>query len=120
MVYLFIQAIEMILLIGRPWLVIHNRGYLLSTTDHPLLTTIVLIYFFLLMGLISLMFYHVYFMLANMTTWEYISWNEITYLEGFEKKDGSPFSVSSLANLCIYMKPHEDAFYDWVPTKPRK
>jgi hypothetical protein len=120
MVYLFLQVLEMAFLIGKPWIIAHNTGYLKIAASHPLLTTVVLIYFFLLLGLLSLLAYHLRFMANNITTWEYLSWNEITYLEGYEQKEGSAFSISTLANICMYMRPHSSSFYDWVPTKPRK
>jgi hypothetical protein len=120
MLYLFVQAFEMTVLIGKPWSAIHGSGYLVIAIGHPLLLVVVVVYFFLLIGLVSLMAYHVRFMATNLTTWEYLSWKDITYLDGYEQKDGSPFSLSTAANLCIYLRPHADAFYDWVPTKPRK
>lgn len=120
MLYLFIQAGEMIVLITKPASAILRTGILACAVGHPLLLVTVVIYILLWLGLLSLMAYHVYFMLANLTTWEYISWNEITYLDGFDQKDGSAFSVSMASNICIYFRPHTSAFYDWVPTKPRK
>lgn len=51
-----------------------------------------------------LLFYHTYLMLRNFTTWEMNSWQKISYLEGFEKKKGSPFSKGWIQNLKMYWK----------------
>jgi palmitoyltransferase len=119
MAYLLIQSAELFICIGRPLMIIQEIGILKSATTYPILVTLVISYFILTLTLISLLGYHVYFMFSNMTTWEYISWSNITYLEGFEKKDGSPFSISPTHNFILYMKPSPSTFYDWVPFKSK-
>ncbi|CAD8107534.1 unnamed protein product [Paramecium sonneborni] len=40
----------------------------------------------------------------NLTTWEFYSWNKISYLQELKKKNGSPFSYGWKKNLQIYCR----------------
>jgi len=46
--------------------------------------------------------FHLFLALANMTTWENVSWHRITYLRSIAQEKGSPFSRSLCDNLKIY------------------
>ncbi|CAE7154536.1 unnamed protein product, partial [Symbiodinium pilosum] len=46
--------------------------------------------FFLMVS--CLLCFHTFLMLANLTTWEHISWTHITYLKPLKADSGSPFS----------------------------
>lgn len=120
MIYLFVQTAELLICIERPFSIIQTLGYSTAAVTFPLLVTFVVSYFLLTLALISLLAYHIYFMFANVTTWEYLSWQNITYLEGFEKKNGSPFSISPFHNFMLYMRPSPTTFYDWTPIKSKK
>lgn len=55
--------------------------------------------FFMVTCLLS---FHSYLLLANLTTWEHVSWNRISYLKGYHCDRGSPFSRSMLGNVAAY------------------
>ena len=40
--------------------------------------------------------------LANLTTWEHVSWYKITYLKSWPRRMGSPFYMGVLQNLKFY------------------
>jgi hypothetical protein len=54
--------------------------------------------------LTSLFGTHFYLMIKNITTWELVSWKKISYLNGRQRKDGSPFGVSASENIKQYWK----------------
>jgi len=69
---------------------------------------------FLLMVL-SLIFFHTLLSLKNMTTWEFLSWKKISYLQSWPRRLGSPFSIGLFSNLKLYFLydlPRKD-FYIW-------
>eukprot|EP00439_Symbiodinium_sp_Y106_P059853 s1690_g8.t1 len=47
-----------------------------------------------------------YLAMANMTTWENMSWHHISYLRGLNPDSGSPFSLSMRENLAVYCCAH--------------
>merc|ERR1712224_633840 len=51
---------------------------------------------------VCLLSFHTYLALVNMTTWENMSWNNISYLRSLPPAEGSPFSGSALYNLSVY------------------
>ena len=53
----------------------------------------------LLVMVSGLIGFHLYLASVNLTTWEFLSWNKISYLKGLDKKLGSPFSNGLLMNL---------------------
>ena len=63
--------------------------------------------FFILM-LASLVIFHTYLAINNLTTWECLSWSNISYMIVWPRKYGSPFSKGLKANLM---------FYFWYPLK---
>lgn len=76
--------------------------------------------FFVLM-VTCLLGYHSYLALTNQTTWENISWEKISYIKQFKRKDGSPFSRGVLANLYYYCcKKYPQAYTIWHITKKTK
>eukprot|EP00439_Symbiodinium_sp_Y106_P012926 s4169_g1.t2 len=56
--------------------------------------------FFLMVS--CLLCFHTFLMLANLTTWEHISWLQITYLKPLKADSGSPFSRSIVWNMAAY------------------
>mmetsp|Transcript_110696 Transcript_110696/g.220056 ORF Transcript_110696/g.220056 Transcript_110696/m.220056 type:complete len:422 (+) Transcript_110696:99-1364(+) len=52
-----------------------------------------------------LLAFHSYLAMANLTTWENISWHHISYLRSLHPEDGSPFSQSLGSNLAAYCCP---------------
>lgn len=65
--------------------------------------------------------YHSYLALTNQTTWENVSWEKISYMRQFSRKDGSPFSKGILLNVYYYCcKKYPDAFTIWQLTKKTK
>lgn len=55
--------------------------------------------FFMVACLLS---FHTYLLLSNLTTWEHVSWNRISYLKGYHCDRGSPFSKSMAGNATTY------------------
>ncbi|CAL1150189.1 unnamed protein product [Cladocopium goreaui] len=68
----------------------------------PLLLLGTLVKCMLLVMVTCLVCFHSYLALANITTWESISWYNISYLKSLSPEDGSPFSQSIRMNLAIY------------------
>ncbi|EAR85793.2 DHHC zinc finger protein (macronuclear) [Tetrahymena thermophila SB210] len=62
-----------------------------------IISTFFLVYIF---GMtILLVAQHTYYILFNLTTWEFYSWEKITYLKDLPRKFGSPFSLGILKNI---------------------
>jgi len=51
-----------------------------------------------------LLVFHTYLALANITTWESMSWFRISYLKELRVEKGSPFSSTVQGNLAIYFR----------------
>jgi hypothetical protein len=70
--------------------------------------------FFILM-MLSLVICHTYLASVNMTTWEMLSWQTISYMELWPMKYGSPFNKGLKENFRLYfwysLKSHE--VIDW-------
>ena len=66
---------------------------------HRLLITIVLLLFLAMVG--CLLGFHIYLASINLTTWEFMSWNKISYLKNLNKEKGSPFSHGYAKNLYV-------------------
>ncbi|CAL1127860.1 unnamed protein product [Cladocopium goreaui] len=56
--------------------------------------------FFLMVS--CLLSFHGFLILANLTTWEHISWRHITYLKSLRAERGSPFARSLWWNVAVY------------------
>mmetsp|Transcript_157466 Transcript_157466/g.279283 ORF Transcript_157466/g.279283 Transcript_157466/m.279283 type:complete len:429 (+) Transcript_157466:113-1399(+) len=61
----------------------------------------------LVIGLLAIMVscllsFHSYLAMTNQTTWENISWHNISYLRSIAPEDGSPFSQTLCLNLAAY------------------
>ena len=69
------------------------------------------------MNICILLIYHIFFVLNNITTWEYISWYTITYMEDIDYEQGSPFNVGWFGNIKLLIFPIRHAFWDWKPCK---
>jgi len=63
----------------------------------------------LLIMVSCLLCFHTYLAVSNTTTWENISWHNISYLRSLPPEDGSPFSTTLSANLAVYCCPY------WFP-----
>jgi hypothetical protein len=51
---------------------------------------------------VYLMFFHSYLAATNTTTWEFLSWEKISYLKLWPKHLGSPFNIGLAKNLRLY------------------
>jgi len=84
-------------------------------------------------GLLTLMVsclfcFHSYLASANITTWENISWHNISYLRSVSEEAGSPFSLSLRQNLSVYcfrlrttfVKRDEEGWAIWELGEPRQ
>lgn len=67
---------------------------------------------FLEMMVACLLCFHSYLAMSAMTTWENMSWHNISYLRSSMPEEGSPFSLSIRANLASYCCP------PWCPILP--
>lgn len=52
-----------------------------------------------------LLCFHTYLALSNLTTWESMSWHNITYLKTISQLGASPFARSVAENLAVYFLP---------------
>jgi palmitoyltransferase len=59
-----------------------------------------------------LLFFHVFLALANLTTWEFLSWNKIEYLKE-RKRKVSPFSRGIFKNFFEYCCEKFPPFKQW-------
>ena len=123
--YLSVQVAELALFTFRPASIILAHGVWASVQSRPLLCVAVLVYGTFTIAVGSLYYYHVYFMIVNITTcehWsnqgEYLSWDNITYLDGYSRKMPSPFAKSCRHNLVAYFGSPRNAFHDWVHLRP--
>ena len=84
------------------YIIIFNLEYLYLIGDSKLFKAISFAWGMLLVMVTCLVCFHSYLALANITTWESISWYNISYLKSLSPEDGSPFSQSIRMNLAIY------------------
>lgn len=54
------------------------------------------------MMVICLLCFHSFLLLANLTTWEHVSWPRISYLKHLPMDRGSPFARSMTSNVAAY------------------
>jgi len=74
---------------------------------------LVILAFFTLM-VSCLVSFHTYIAMKNLTTWEIVSWDRISYLKNWPKKLGSPFSKGFFGNLYQYCcEPLPKAYRVW-------
>lgn len=101
-IYIWIQTIQV--LFGLLY-----TGYIIWTitidlskfTFYMLALSLISEVFFSLM-LVSLIIFHTYLIFNNLTTWESLSWNKISYMRLWPRKYGSPFDRGSIQNLKLY------------------
>lgn len=121
-IFLNYQTIQLLLLSARSVYLLYGvpLGFRDYTWQEWVLCLLVLIYTCLGLSVGSLLRYHWIFAFKNITTWEFLRWDDISYLRGFEFDQGSPFSTSYFDNLNSYFRPSCRTFYDWVPVKTPK
>jgi len=69
----------------------------------PLLSIAMALMGFIASMVVGLSLMHVYLAFINLTTWEFASWEKITYLKSLpDANAGSPFSRSCLLNMWIF------------------
>mmetsp|Transcript_18318 Transcript_18318/g.1611 ORF Transcript_18318/g.1611 Transcript_18318/m.1611 type:complete len:88 (-) Transcript_18318:62-325(-) len=49
-----------------------------------------------------LIVYHTFLIISNLTTWENVSWDKISYLKELDEEEGSPFSEGIWKNIKKY------------------
>lgn len=81
----------------------HHHGAWVSQS--PMLMLGLVLIGLLLSFVVCLLSFHTYLATTNLTTWEYQSWDNISYLRGMPQEKGSPFSVSLRENLAAYCCP---------------
>merc|ERR1712129_11202 len=64
---------------------------------------VTLLHFLSMVALICLLWYQTYLLLNGLTTWEHLSWQRISYLDGMPAKRGSPFSKSAVLNVASFL-----------------
>merc|ERR1711957_523030 len=64
-----------------------------------------LVMIFLEVMVACLVCFHTYLAMSAMTTWENMSWHNISYLRSLPPEEGSPFSLSLRSNLVSYCCP---------------
>jgi hypothetical protein len=70
---------------------------------------------------VYLIFFHSYLAATNTTTWEFLSWEKISYLKLWPKHLGSPFNIGLAKNLRLYFcfDLTGDNFFVWRLPKRR-
>jgi len=68
----------------------------------------------------SLTVFQTHLLIHNLTTWEKLSWNKITYLKDWEKKWGSPFSQGIRNNIAYFFFKSKRELKRWkLPTQKK-
>ena len=81
------------------------------------LVVVVLLFFTLMVT--CLFAFHTFLATRGVTTWEFVSWSKISYLQGFERARGSPFSKGFLQNLHFYCcSPPPEHYTVWTAPQP--
>jgi len=57
---------------------------------------------------VSLFLFHSYLATQNLSTWEFLSWNKISYLKEWNPKWGSPFTQGMKKNLKFFFRIRKD------------
>jgi len=70
------------------------------------LAILAMLCFFILTS--SLLVFHTFLALNNLTTWEYLSWMNVTYMKVWPKRYGSPFTKGKKENMKLY------CFFPWA------
>lgn len=102
--FLFFQLVELVVFLTEGVLHLLEDGWdLLSWVNKsPILILGILVIGLLAIMVTCLFTFHSYLALTNMTTWENISWHNISYLRSIQPEDGSPFSQTICFNLAVY------------------
>jgi len=102
--FLVAQWIELVVFIAESILEIAKDGFnpRVWLGEYSMLILGVVIMSFLLVMVTCLLCFHSYLAMTNITTWESMSWHNISYLRSLPPEDGSPFSTSLRANLATY------------------
>lgn len=67
--------------------------------------------------------FHLFLAAINLTTWEYLSWQKISYLKTLDWSKGSPFSQGMIYNLydnCCRRVPKYLIVWELYEAKPNK
>jgi len=84
----------------------YSHSEQLNLKDSPLLHVSLLFWMIciilLLLMVSCLVCYHTFLMLTNLTSWENLAWQRITYLKDIPEQMGSPFSRGGCGNLAVY------------------
>lgn len=81
--------------------------FLIEFDREPMILSIVVFAGLFVVGLFGVMVYfllvfHSYLAVSNKTTWEYLSWGRIPYLQIWPKQLGSPFSLGCRWNIYYF------------------
>eukprot|EP00933_Yihiella_yeosuensis_P034448 TRINITY_DN27933_c0_g1_i1.p1 TRINITY_DN27933_c0_g1~~TRINITY_DN27933_c0_g1_i1.p1 ORF type:complete len:419 (+),score=28.37 TRINITY_DN27933_c0_g1_i1:101-1357(+) len=94
--FLLLQSVEL--------LVFFLEGVQAITLQDPsvvLMVGLLIIVLFFMM-VVCLFCFHSFLLIANLTTWEHVSWKRITYLRTKQPEKGSPFGRSIIWNMFTY------------------
>lgn len=113
--FLLCQASELLVFGVEGFLALLEEGSDLSTWVNglPVLCAGLVVIFLLSIMVFCLLCFHSYLATANLTTWENVSWHNISYLKNIAPDDGSPFSRSLGYNLHVY------CCRPWCPSRLR-
>lgn len=102
--FLVAQSIELSMFSYEGGLAIYEYGWDLPgwLSELPLLLLGLFMIGLLQIMVTCLLFFHTYLAISNVTTWENISWHNISYLRSLAPEEGSPFSRSLCNNLAAY------------------
>jgi palmitoyltransferase len=64
---------------------------------------------------LNLLIFHSVLLCLNVTTWEFLSWNKISYLSEWPKKLGSPWNLGVWNNIKIHLcyRQAQGDFFIW-------
>lgn len=105
LVVLFIEIIMTLYIFIQAYIPSSELDQWFNNNLFALCGSIITGFFFLMVG--SLLCIHLYLASNNLTTWEFLSWNKISYMKVWPKIHGSPFSQGKgkLYNLSLYFCP---------------
>jgi len=111
--FIFAQAIELIwaeIMILED-LFVREQGEWLRKQFIEVSLVIMLTFFSMMVGL--LLIFHTYLAMTNLTTWESLSWNKISYLKEWKSEWGSPFSQGIIKNLKFFCCESKEQLQKW-------
>lgn len=98
--YLLVQSLQTLIAIINLLSVLINQQYVGMQSSTGMIALIVILGIFTIM-MLTLFGFQFYFCWINITTWEFMRWDKIEYLQIFDRKVTSPFNLGGVNNIAL-------------------